>query len=364
VRRLTLAGEIFAVMVVSAVFVSVVIGLVAYRSMHGVVHAVLSSLPNHDGGSEALLLAGAERSFLSGISSVTYVLVFFAVAGASVAAVIVSIRLSRPAKQLMQVADDFSRGNREVRAAVCGPVEIAALSASFNNLADVLDEEDHLRRKLVADIAHELRNPITVAMAQTEAMLSGVFQADHEHLSTLLEDLQHLEALMDDMQESAIAESGRWRYQMERIDLAALVVRNIERTAQRVGPRTEVHVVGAGQPLMVTGDELRLSQVLRNILSNARRHTTSGSITVYLDATEDTVTVGVVDTGEGISPEDLPHIFDRFFRADAARTIDAGGAGLGLSIVRAIVRDHGGEVFAESELGRGALVGFTLPRVR
>jgi two-component system sensor histidine kinase BaeS len=364
VRRLSLAGEIFAVMVVSAVLGSVIIGLVAYRSMHGVVHAVISSLPSADAASETLLLASAERSFLSSISTATYVQYFFAVAAASAAAAIVSIRLSRPAKQLMQVADDFSRGNRDIRAAVRGPVEIAALSSSFNNLADVLDEEDHLRRKLVADISHELRNPITVAMAQTEAMLSGVLPSDRAHLSTLLEDLQHLEALMDDMQESAIAESGRWLYHMERIDLAALVVRNVERTAQRVGPGTEVHVVDAGEPLMVTGDELRLSQVMRNILSNARRHTTSGSITVYLDAADDIVTVGVVDTGEGISPEDLPHIFDRFFRADAARTIDAGGAGLGLSIVRAIVRDHGGEVFAESELGRGALVGFTLPRVR
>jgi two-component system, OmpR family, sensor histidine kinase BaeS len=364
VRRLSLAGEIFAAMAASAVFVAVILALVAYRLMHGVVHAVLLALPNTDGLSETLLLANAERSFLSGISIATYALVFFAVVVASIAGVIVSLRMSRPAKQLMQVADDFSRGDREVRAAVRGPVEIAALSSSFNNLADVLDEEDHLRRKLVADIAHELRNPITVAMAQTEAMLSGVLQADRAHLSTLLEDLQHLEALMDDMQESAIAESGRWRYQMERIDLAALVVRNVERTAQRVGPGTEVHVVGAGEPLMVTGDELRLSQVMRNILSNARRHTTSGSITVYVDAAEDKVTVGVVDTGEGISPEDLPHIFDRFFRADAARTIDAGGAGLGLSIARAIVRDHGGEVFAESELGHGALVGFTLPRLR
>ncbi len=363
-RRLSLAAEVFAAMMLSAVVATVVMGLVAYGLVHGVVHAVLLSVPGTGGASEAQLLANAERALLSGFDLGTYALVFIAAAAASTAALIVSVRLTRPARQLMQLADEFSRGDRERRATVQGPVEIASLGSSFNNLADVLDEEDHLRRKLVADIAHELRNPITVAMAQTEAMLSGVLQADRAHLSILLEDLQHLEALMDDMQESAVAESGRWLYHMAPTDLAALVVKNGERAAQRVGPGIEVRVVGADEPVMVNGDELRLAQVLRNILSNAKRHTTSGSITLYLDAAEDQVTVGVVDTGEGIAPEDLGHVFDRFFRADAARATDVGGAGLGLSIVRAIIRDHGGDVFAESEPGHGTVVGFTLPRLR
>jgi signal transduction histidine kinase len=151
---------------------------------------------------------------------------------------------------------------------------------------------------------------------------------------------------------------------MKPTDMSALLVRNASRTEQRVTPGVEVRLAGADQPVIVFGDELRLDQVLRNILGNAQRHTTSGSITLSLEDSAESVTVRVTDTGEGISAEDIPHIFDRFYRADISRAGDSGGAGLGLSIVRAIVRDHGGEVFAESGLGSGTVIGFTLPRER
>jgi two-component system sensor histidine kinase BaeS len=260
--------------------------------------------------------------------------------------------------------DDFTRGERSRRVTVGGPVEIASLSASFNHMADALEEEDHLRRNLVADLSHELRNPITVAMAQTEAMLSGVLPADAQHLEALLADMKYLGTLMDDLQEIAIAESGRWQYRMRPTDLSALLIQNAKRAKQRVAPDVRVRVLGADQPVIVFGDELRLDQVLRNILGNSKRHTTSGSITLSLEAEPSVVTVRIADTGEGIAPENLPHIFERFFRADAARSADTGGAGLGLSIVRSVIRDHGGAVFAQSELGRGTVIGFTLPRER
>jgi signal transduction histidine kinase len=313
---------------------------------------------------EGVLLAQAERSILRSLDARAYLLIFIAADAAIIAAIIVARRLSRPASDLARIADDFTRGDRAGRAAVSGPREIASLSMSFNHLADVLDEEDHLRRRLVADISHELRNPITVATAQTEAMLSGALPSDSAHLEVLLADLQFLGLLVDDMQELSIAESGRWRYNMGRVDLSELIVQNAARAGQRIGPGVEVVVVGAGEPAVVYGDRVRLDQVLRNILGNAKRHTASGSITLSVEHALDHATVRVTDTGEGISPEDLPLIFERFYRTDTARTTATGGAGLGLSIARAIIRDHRGSVFAESEPGRGTVIGFTLPLER
>ncbi len=148
---------------------------------------------------------------------------------------------------------------------------------------------------------------------------------------------------------------------MRAIDLAAVVARE----ADRIGPLVAegvmlVREIGAG-PLTVIGDERRLAQVVRNLLSNAVRHTAQGSVTVAAVVEDGRAVVRVTDTGEGISAEDLPHVFQRFYRADAARAADTGGAGLGLAISERIVRDHGGEMFAQSEVGRGSSIGFALP---
>ncbi len=361
-KRWSLAVEVFAAMLVSALITTLVMLLVAQETLRFVLDSVLASVPTLTPATEQALLARAQQSVLESFNIGTYALLLLAAAAATIAAFTVAARLNRPARQLMQTADDFTRGDRSRRATVQGPLEIASLSASFNHLADVLEEEDHLRRRLVADVSHELRNPITVATAQAEAMLSGALPADSVHLATLLADLQLLGALMDDMQELSVAESGRWRYRMAEMDLSELIHENAARVMQRVPPGVEVRVKGADEPLIVCGDRMRLDQVLRNVLTNSIRHTTVGSITIALDQGQDHIAVRISDTGAGISPEDLPHIFDRFFRADVARTADSGGAGLGLSIVRAIIRDHRGEVFAESEPGRGTVIGFTLPR--
>jgi len=364
VRRFSLATDVFFAILISAFITTILTGIVAHESLVNVVHAALSVVPSVSRGTEELLLARAEREIVQRFDTISYVMVSFAGFAAIVAAFTVAFRLSRPVRELEAAVEDFTRGNRDRRAVVAGPREIASLSSSFNNMADALEEEDHLRRTLVADLGHELRNPITVAMAQTEAMLDGVLPADTMHLRTLLTDMQYLGRLMDDLQELALAEAGRWRYRMRSVDLSALVESNARRAAQRVPPGVEVRVVGTEQPVMVYGDELRLDQVLRNILGNAKKHTTAGSITLSLAVAPEVITVKVADTGEGISPDNLPHIFERFFRADTARTSDTGSAGLGLSIVRGVIRDHDGDVFAESELGRGTVIGFTLPRER
>jgi len=179
-----------------------------------------------------------------------------------------------------------------------------------------------------------------------------------------VEDLQHLSELVADLQELSIAEAGKLHYEMADIDLAQIVDREAVRARATVASGVDVSVRGDEQPAIVHGDERRLAQVLRNLLSNAVRHTSSGSIDVAVERDNESVIVRVTDTGEGIPPEDLLHIFERFFRADAARAADTGGAGLGLAISSSIVRDHGGDVFATSELDQGTTVGFRLPVAR
>jgi two-component system sensor histidine kinase BaeS len=356
VKHTSLAVEVFVLILALALLTAMLTGLVAHKSLVTVVHTALSGVPDLSGSRASVLLHEAEKETVRNYEAGLYVIAVFVAAAATLVALVVTVRLILPMRRLRETVEGFTKHGLDVRASVEGPDEIASLSRAFNQMADALEEEDHLRRKLVADISHELRNPIAVASAQTEAMLEGVLPADTENLIALLADLQYLGTLMEDLQELGIAESGRWRYQMELFDISALLVRNAQRAGQWVWPGVEIRVVGTDE------DELRLSQVLRNILGNAKRYTTSGSITLSLGVAPGVATVRVADTGEGISPEDLPHIFDRFFRADVARSNDTGGAGLGLSIARSIVHDHGGEVFAESEVGRGTVIGFTLPR--
>jgi two-component system, OmpR family, sensor histidine kinase BaeS len=363
VRRPSLATEAFVAILLSAFLTTLIAGFFAHEILAAIIHAVVLTATGTSNGNEPAVLVRAEESILQTFDANAYVIIFVALIGAGLAAFLLSIRLSRPVRSLSSAVDSFTTGDHAQRMPVVGPREVASLARSFNRLADSLEEEDHLRRRMVADISHELRNPISVAMAQTELMLDGVLPADTDHLRALYLDMTHLEALVDDLREMALAESGRWHYDLERVDLSALLRHNAERAEQRMLPEVKIATDIPVEPVYVWGDSLRLEQVIRNILGNAKRHTRAGSITLRLTADEDSATVSIIDTGEGIAAEDLPHVFERFYRADTARSPDTGGAGLGLSIVRSVVRDHGGDVFARSQPGKETVVGFTIPRL-
>jgi signal transduction histidine kinase len=148
---------------------------------------------------------------------------------------------------------------------------------------------------------------------------------------------------------------------MARLDIAELVAQETRHASATAPAAISVRATGIGSPIWVLADELRLSQVLRNLLSNAVRHTPEGTVEVAVEAESGKASVVVSDTGEGIPEADLPYVFERFYRADVARTSSTGGAGLGLAIARRIIEDHGGEVFAASRAGGGAQVGFRIP---
>jgi signal transduction histidine kinase len=231
-------------------------------------------------------------------------------------------------------------------------------------MADSLSQAEVTRRRLVADVAHELRNPVAALRAQLEGVAEGVIVMDGVRADSLVDDVLHLSRLVTDLQELSIAEAGRLVYTRAPFDLAQIVQAEADRMRPLMTEGAEVIVTADGGPFMVDADEHRIAQVLRNLLSNASRHTVSGSVTIRVARVGTSARVEVIDTGEGIDEADLPHIFERFYRADTARASDTGGAGIGLAITRAIVQDHGGTVFAQSEPGSGATVGFELPLTR
>lgn len=364
-RRTTLALQVFLSILGVALSTVLIVGVFAHRALSTAFDRYLGSLPAGVGGQGRMMgrrmLGSAEQVFVASVDQSVVVAGAIAIAVAAAVAILLAAYLARPIRRLETAARELTAGDLAHRVDVDGPAEVAALGEAFNAMADSLETAEELRRRLVADVAHELRNPLAAARAQAEGMVDGVIAADPARLDSLVEDLAHLSALIDDLQELAVAEAGRLRYEMAPLDVAALAKREAERAQALLAPGVTLRIEVGEEPAMVAGDERRLAQVLRNLLSNAARHTREGTVAVEVSRGSGGVTVSVVDTGEGIAPGDLEHVFERFYRADAARAADTGGAGLGLAISRTIVLDHGGDVFARSEAGRGTTVGFSLP---
>lgn len=364
--RVSLRFQVFLSILGVALVTALGVGYAAHATLSAAFDRYLAGLPEAmgmqgRGGRGRMMLGAAEQTFVADVDRSVVLAAALAVVVATVVALLLAAYLARPLRRLESAAGELAAGDLTHRVEVGGSEEVAALGSAFNSMADSLERAEELRRRLTADVAHELRNPLAAARAQAEGMVDGIVAPDEARLASLVEDLQHLSALIDDLQELAIAEAGRLRYELAPLDLAALGRREAERAKALLGPGVRMAVETPDTPPLVNGDERRLAQVLRNLLSNAARHTTAGSVTLSVAQEAGDVVVRVTDTGEGMSPEDLAHVFERFYRADSARATDTGGAGLGLAISRAIVRDHGGDVFATSEPGRGTTMGFRLP---
>jgi two-component system OmpR family sensor kinase/two-component system sensor histidine kinase BaeS len=286
---------------------------------------------------------------------------------AAVLAIAVGLTLTRatlhPLKALETATEQIAAGELGARVEVQAQDEVGALALRFNRMAADLQRQDQLRRRLMNDIAHELRTPLTVMQGHLEALQDGVFPMNQENLQPVYEQTLLLKRLVNDMRDLALAEAGQMALDRAPMDAGAL----LHRIAARFRPEAERRGVALnaapdpGLPL-VEADAQRMEQVLGNLLSNALRHTPAGGhVTLGAARKGAGVRITVQDTGEGIAPEDLPHIFERFYRGDRSRHRGEGHSGLGLAIARELVRAHGGEITAESALGQGASVHVDLP---
>ncbi|MDO8964827.1 MAG: HAMP domain-containing sensor histidine kinase [Coriobacteriia bacterium] len=350
--------------IVGASLVSVLsAGLIARALWTRAFEALVAGMPQPMAGrglGRGMMLTNAQVTFLDSMNTGMLVAALAAVVIAAVVALLLARYIARPLTQLRGAASALAAGDLEHRVEVRGPAEVEDLGRAFNDMAVSLEEAEALRRRLVADVAHELRNPVAALRAQAEGIADGVLEADDARLASLVEDVEHLSRLITDLQELSAAEAGGLRYDMVPFDLCDLAAREAARAAANAAPGVVVSAE-PGAAVTVVADELRISQVLRNILSNAVRHTPAGSVTVTCVVEGGGAVLRVTDTGEGIPEADLPYVFERFYRADSARARDTGGYGIGLAVARRIIEDHGGHVFAESASGAGATVGFTLP---
>jgi len=283
------------------------------------------------------------------------------------AGVWMSRSLSSPLREMEEAAGAIGRQELTYRLSPHGSQEMIAVASAFNDMAAQLEEADSLRQNLLADVAHELRHPIHVLQGNLQAMLDDVYPLNKEEIARLSDQARLLTALVDDLRILAQAEAHRLRLEKSATDMAALV----KDAAAGIKPLTaakdielRVELLGA-MPVMEV-DPGRMRQVLGNLLGNALLHTPEGgAITVCAEQKEATFRVSVTDTGSGIAAEDLPHVFDRFYRADPARSRDTGGSGLGLAIAQAIVAEHGGEITASSAgPGQGSTLVIYLPITR
>lgn len=320
----------------------------------------------------APFLDAAMQAFLKRVNTSLWIAGIIAVAVAILIGLILTRQITEPIRALTAGAHNIARRRLDYRVKVKSKDEIGELADSFNAMASSLDKSEKSRRQLVADITHELRTPLTIIEGTVDGITDGVFPPDTEHLGSIKEQTAMLTRLTDDLREISLAESGQLKLELASTNMVELVQRKISQAEPLAREKNIQLELKAGQGVpQVNVDVRRMEQVIANLITNAIWHVPGGgSITISLmtaaggsahEIEKPSLIVSVADTGEGITPEHLPYIFERFYRAESSRSKSQGGVGLGLAIVKQMVQAHGGKVWAESEPGRGSTFFIALP---
>jgi two-component system sensor histidine kinase BaeS len=307
----------------------------------------------------------AEDSFIDErLGNVRMLGIGLALVFALASAGLVTVTLVRPLRRLTAATDRMGAGDLEVRAELGGGAELARLGAAFNRLGEALRREDELRRATAADIAHELRTPVTGILARIEAAQDGVMPDPQANLAAMHEETLRLARLIEDVGQLADAEKHALLIDKARVDLGA--VAHARADARRDFFRAkDIEFVDEVESTPVHADASRLEQIVDNLLSNALRYTDpGGSVKLKVRTDRDHAVLEVADTGIGIAPEDQGRVFDRFWRSDRSRSRATGGAGIGLAVVRELVEAHDGDVTLESAPGRGTTFRVRLTALR
>jgi signal transduction histidine kinase len=271
-------------------------------------------------------------------------------------------RISRPLDELMEASNKVAEGDFSARVEVRGPRELRTMLHGFNSMAERLQVNDQQRRNMLADVSHELRTPLTVIQGNVEGILDGMYPADEARLKSILEETQVLSRLIEDLRTLSLAESGGLYLKKEPTDLNELVRDAVAGFDSQIKEKEIILDLSLAQMGEVNVDPQRIREVLSNLIGNALRYAPSQSaVKVGLAESgtglEKEALIFVEDNGPGIESADLPHVFERFYKSS-----DSGGMGLGLSIVKYLVEAHGGKIWAESEMGQGTRISFTLPK--
>ncbi len=303
-----------------------------------------------------------QKAFLQSVNKSVIIGASAAGAVAILLGIIVSSRIIGPIRAITEASKEMEEGDLEQRVEVGSNDEIGELADSFNSMASNLSEQEKLRQNMVSDISHELRSPLSNIRGYLEGLKDGVLEPDKEVFDSLYQESRLLERLVEDLHDLSMAEAGRLDLDKQKVSLEDLIneaVDSVRKSAEKKDLDLKIDIRDS---LVAELDPERVGEVLRNLLSNAIRHSEEGKQVVVKarDEGEDLV-VSVEDSGEGIPEEDIPHVFDRFYRVDKSRNRSTGGSGLGLTIAREIVEAHGGEIWVESVEGEGSTFSLSLP---
>jgi two-component system sensor histidine kinase BaeS len=292
---------------------------------------------------------------------------FTAFAAAVLASLFLSRQVVAPVKEMMSASQSIAKGHYNQRVGVSGNLdELDQLALSFNQMAETLEQTETMRRQLIGDVSHELRTPLTAIKGSMEGLLDGVLAPTPETFQEIYQEADRLQRLVADLQELSRVEAGALQLTLQPVALSRLVDSIAQRLRQQFeekGVSLNLNVPPTVPDVLV--DEDRIAQVLINLVGNALQYTPSeGQVSVTAQKVTGEIQVSVQDTGIGILPEHIPHLFTRFYRVDKSRSRAAGGSGIGLTIARHLVEAHGGQIWAESDgTGRGSSFNFSLPLV-
>jgi signal transduction histidine kinase len=301
-------------------------------------------------------LLGAINAPLSSISPIA--VIAFVIGVAIILEIGRTLRRSlTPIGDLMEASGRVADGDYSIRVRERGPREMRSLTRSFNAMTERLQSNEELRRNMLADVTHELRTPLTVIQGSLEGMLDGVYPLDRDRVESILNETRLLSRVIDDLRTLALSESGALKLQKESTDLGDLINQTVaafQSQANTAGIALTTEIVA---PQTIEVDPQRIREVLENLIANALRYTPrDGSVRIKCEPANQQVSVSISDTGQGIAAENLPHIFDRFYKGSDSR-----GTGLGLAIAKTLIAAHGGEIRAHSEMNEGTTITFTLP---
>jgi signal transduction histidine kinase len=276
---------------------------------------------------------------------------------------LISRQITRPLTRLRLTTQALAQGDLNARVPIQSNDEVGKVAAAFNQMASQLQRNELARQQMVADVAHELRTPLSVMQSNIEAMMDGLLEPNPGELAELHGEVGRLARMVEDLRLLSLADAGQLQLTRAPLDAGKL----IERVVGLMAPMAEAHAVNLKSnipllPVIINGDKDKLQQALTNLIDNAVRHAPAGGqVTVGVAHTKQTVFISVADNGPGISAADLPHIFERFWRGDKSRSRHSGGSGLGLSIVKQVAELHGGTVQVVSPESGGTQFTIALP---
>ena len=316
-------------------------------------------------GDEALL-QDLNESFVTAVNEILIVAALAALVTAVAISTFVTRRVVGPIQRIQAASRRIAAGDYDERVEVPGEDEMGALAQSFNQMAQTLAETEERRRRLIGDMAHELRTPLSNIRSVMEGLVDGVLPTQPSTFHQVEREVTRLQRLVQDLEELSRAEAGQMLLERETVDPASFIEEAATRLRSQYRDKEVELAIHLPDLLpVVSADKWRMTQVMLNLLGNALQYTPQGGqVTVTAQPDQDRIVFRVADTGIGIAPEHLPHLFERFYRVDRSRSRAGGGSGIGLTISRYLVEAHGGQLWAKSAgPGQGSTFTFTLPTI-